>query len=134
MKSFYAIVTPLIAIPLFSLVEIAYGQATTPIAPATPPTNAFSNFNVQSPLKSTITDVPSLILAILNLLITISIPIIVIAIVYAGFTYVTSQGNPEKIKTATRMLTYAIIGAVLIIGALVITQIIGTTVQSFRTP
>ncbi len=128
MKYFFTTLTAFVTLPLLSLVNMAYGQTYTP------PTNAFSNFKVDSPLKGSITDVPSLILVILNMLITISIPIIVIAIVYAGFSYVTSQGNPEKIKTATRTLTYAVIGAILIIGALVITDIIGGTVQSFSQP
>jgi len=133
MKFFCKILTIFITLPLFTAVGTVSGQA-TPMNPASSPTNAFSNFSVTSPLKTSITDVPGLILAILNMLITISVPIIVIAIVYSGFSYVTSQGNPEKIKTATRTLTYAVIGAILIIGALVITDIIGSTVQSFSTP
>ncbi len=104
------------------------------MAPDPGTSNPFSNFSVTSPLAGTITDIPSLITTILTVLITISVPIIVIAIVYAGFTYVTSQGNPEKIKTATRTLTYAVIGAVLILGAFVITDIIKDTVQSFSRP
>jgi hypothetical protein len=71
--------------------------------------------------------------AILNVLLVIAVPIIVFFIIFAGFTYVTAQGNPEKIKTATRSLTYAIIGAVLILGGVAISEIIASVVSSFQT-
>ncbi len=104
------------------------GLQQTPVTP----NNPFSNFSVDNPLNN-ISDLPSLILAILTVLITISVPIIVIAIVYAGFKYVTARGNANDIRSATQALTYAIIGAVLILGALVISEIIGDTVTSFGT-
>ncbi len=128
MKNRFLKLSAIIAVTSFSIVGTVFAQQ---MQPAPSYDNAFSDFNVDSPLAGNITGLPGLINAILTVLITISIPIIVIAIVYAGFTYVTSQGNPEKIKTASRTLTYAVIGAVLIIGALVITEIIGDTITSF---
>ncbi len=128
MKNRFLKSSAIIAVTSFSIVGTVFAQQ---MQPAPSYDNAFSDFNVDSPLAGNITGLPGLINAILTVLITISIPIIVIAIVYAGFTYVTSQGNPEKIKTASRTLTYAVIGAVLIIGALVITEIIGDTITSF---
>ncbi len=128
MKNRFLKSSAIIAVTSFSIIETVFAQQ---MQPAPSYDNAFSDFNVDSPLAGNITGLPGLINAILTVLITISIPIIVIAIVYAGFTYVTSQGNPEKIKTASRTLTYAVIGAVLIIGALVITEVIGDTITSF---
>lgn len=69
--------------------------------------------------------------SILSIFITIATPIIVLAIIYAGFLYVSAKGNAEQIKKATTALTYAVIGGVLIIGAVAIGQIIKTTVDSF---
>lgn len=88
------------------------------------------DLNVTSPLDG-INSFPQLITTILTVLIAIAVPIIVIAIIYAGFTYVTAQGNASKVQTATKMLTYAVIGAVLILGALTITRIIADTVTTF---
>jgi hypothetical protein len=90
-------------------------------------------YSLESPLKSNINSVESLLTTILNVLLVIAVPIIVFFIIFAGFTYVTAQGNPEKIKTATRSLTYAIIGAVLILGGVAISEIIASVVESFRT-
>jgi len=73
-----------------------------------------------------------LIVAILRIFITIATPIIVLFIIFAGFKYVTAQGNAQQVQEATRALTYAIIGAVLIIGAVAISEIIANTVGAFR--
>ena len=72
-----------------------------------------------------------LIVAILRIFITIAVPIIVLFIIYAGFKYVTAQGNAQQVQEATRALTYAIIGAVLIIGAVAISEIIANTIGAF---
>lgn len=88
-------------------------------------------FSLVSPLDPSINSIEALLVAILNILIIISIPIIVFFVIYAGFMYVTAQGNQEKVKTATRSLTYAVIGAVLILGAVALTQIIRNIIASF---
>jgi hypothetical protein len=69
--------------------------------------------------------------ALLNVFIVIATPIVVIFIILAGFKYVTARGNPSDIQEATRALTYAIIGGVLIIGAVAIAEIIKNLVTSF---
>ncbi|MFT5831764.1 MAG: hypothetical protein ACI9SY_000133 [Candidatus Paceibacteria bacterium] len=89
-------------------------------------------YSLESPLRSNITTVESLLTTILNVLLVIAVPIIVFFIIFAGFTYVTAQGNPEKIKTATRSITYAIIGGVLILGGVAISEIIASVVSSFQ--
>lgn len=71
------------------------------------------------------------IVALLNVFIVIATPIVVIFIILAGFKYVTARGNPSDIQEATRALTYAIIGGVLIIGAVAIAEIIKNLVTSF---
>ncbi len=93
----------------------------------------------QAPSGSSITltnylkvgSISELLSAILNILIIIATPIIIFFIIYGGYLYVTSRGNPEQIKTATSALTYAIIGGVLIIGAVAIGEIIKNLVKAF---
>jgi hypothetical protein len=53
----------------------------------------------------------------------------VLAFIYSGFMYVTSQGNPGKIKTASTALLYAAVGTVLLLGSWVFAQVIGNTVN-----
>ncbi len=90
-------------------------------------------YSLQSPLAPGIGSIEALLTTILNVLLVLAVPIIIFFIIFAGFTYVTAQGNPEKIKTATRSLTYAIIGAVLILGGVALSEIIAGVVNSFRT-
>jgi hypothetical protein len=78
-----------------------------------------------------VNSIEELLLAILNVLIVIATPIIILFIIYGGFLYVTAQGNPEQIKTATRTLTYAIIGGILIIGATAAAAIIKNMIAAF---
>ena len=90
------------------------------------------SYTLDSPLDDRIGSIESLLTTILNALLVIAVPIIVFFIIFAGFKYVTARGNPEEIKTATRMLTYAIIGGVLILGGVAIAEIIKGIVESFR--
>ncbi len=69
---------------------------------------------------------------ILDIVITFAVPIVIFFIVYAGFLYVTAQGDPERIKRATGAFTWAVIGGVLILGANVLVDVIQGTVDSFE--
>ena len=62
----------------------------------------------------------------------IIVPFIVVFIIYAGFMYVTARGNSENIKQATQALIYAVIGAVIILGAEIIGGIIANTANEFN--
>ncbi len=78
--------------------------------------------------------VQGLLVAILNVIIVIAVPIIVLFIIYAGFLYVTARGNAVQVQQATRALTYAVIGGVIVIGAVAISQIIANVANSFAAP
>ncbi len=69
--------------------------------------------------------------AIISVVIILATPIIVFFVIYAGFLYVTARGNPDQITQANRALTYAIIGAVIILGAFAIATIVKNLVGSF---
>jgi len=91
--------------------------------------NAAFAYNVNSLIEPT--TIEGFLLSILNAFILIAIPIIVLSIIYAGFLYVTAKGNSEQVKQATTALTYSIIGGVIIIGAVAISQIVKNVVDSF---
>lgn len=54
----------------------------------------------------------------------------VLAIIYAGFLFVTAQGDETKIETAKKVLLYTAIGIAILLGARVISSVITTTVTN----
>lgn len=71
-----------------------------------------------------------LVVGILEIIIVLAIPIIVLFIIYAGFLYVTARGNSQQVEQATRAFTYAVIGAILVIGAVAIAGILQGVVSA----
>jgi amino acid transporter len=47
--------------------------------------------------------------------------ILVVLVIYAGFLWMTAQGNEEKVKKAKQIITQAVIGIILIFAAYAIT-------------
>jgi hypothetical protein len=91
---------------------------------------AVESVSLVNPLLS-INSIEGLLVAILNIVIILMIPIIVFFIILAGFKYVTARGNATTVEEATRALTYAILGGILILGAVTISGIIKNVVLSF---
>jgi len=58
----------------------------------------------------------------------------VLMIMYAGYLYVTAQGDPGKITKAHDALKWAVIGAAILLGAWVISTAISTTIDQLRKP
>lgn len=82
-----------------------------------------------NPLK--VQSIDALLVAILNIIMVLMVPVIVFFIIYSGFKYVMAQGNASQVEEATKSLTYAIIGGVLILAALAISEIIKNVVAAF---
>lgn len=72
-----------------------------------------------------------LLLKIIDVLLTFALPLIVFYIMYAGFLYVTAQGDTGQIGKAHTALQYAVIGGVLILGAKLIINVIQGTIRAF---
>lgn len=66
--------------------------------------------------------------ALYSLLLSISGAIAVVLFIMAGYKYMTSQGEPEKIKEAQGEITSAIIGLLFLIFSMVILQVIGVDI------
>ena len=92
-------------------------------------TPSIDSVQIKNPLK--VNSIEELLVAILNVVIVLAIPVIVFFIISSGFMYATARGNPQQIEQASRSLTYAIIGGVLIIGAVAIAEIVKNLVTSF---
>jgi hypothetical protein len=111
---------------IFSILAVVFpGIALADAAPSV------QTIAIENPLKDSISSLPALITAILNIFKILMIPVIVFFIILSGFKYVTAQGNPGQIEEATTSLTYAVIGGVLVLAAVAIAEIIKNTVASF---
>jgi len=80
------------------------------------PQSTSTDLNITNPLGET-SDITTLVENILNFLIILAIPITAILVVYAGYLYITSAGNEEKVKIAQKALIWAIIGFAIVLIA-----------------
>ena len=102
----------------------AFGLLSPAIAFAacTPGQNTFCNI-------LSFPDLQTFVVKMLQVFVTISLPIIGFFIVFVGFKFVAAQGNESKLKTAKENFMYVIIGAALILGAWVLATLIGSTIS-----
>lgn len=84
-----------------------------------------------NPLGTTKT-LPELVEGLLRIVLTIGIPIVALAIIYAGFQFVAAQGNPTKLQEARRTLLYVLIGAAILLAAYVIAEAMVGTINAIR--
>ncbi len=84
--------------------------------------NPFKTNNIQDLISSIVNDI----------LIPIGGVIAVMMIIYAGFLFVTARGNDTKITEAKKALLWAVIGTAILLGAWVISQAIGTTIDQLK--
>ena len=121
--TFTLVIGACLCIPLLA------GAAVSNPAPNPNPSTITNQYKLNNPIK--VDSIQELLNLILKLVIIIATPIVVLFIVFAGFKYVTARGNAGQVEEATKALTYAIIGGVLIIGAVAISEIIKNLVNSF---
>lgn len=91
--------------------------------------------NLKNPLDgSGVNNVTDFIKRLVDIILTIAIPVIAIFLIYSGFLFVTARGNGEKLTHAKLNLLYAVIGAALILGAWVLAEALGSTVNELQKP
>jgi len=66
--------------------------------------------------------------AIIDAIVQLGAIILVLAIIYVGFKFVTAQGNEEKIREARGALVWTVIGGLILLGAEAISIVIQQTV------
>lgn len=66
--------------------------------------------------------------SILDIVVTIGIPIVALAIIYSGFLFVKARGDAKELGTAKETFLYTIIGAAIVLGSWVLAQAICSTV------
>ncbi|NCS99484.1 hypothetical protein GW765_00725 [Candidatus Parcubacteria bacterium] len=126
----------LFLVKFFNLVNPLIAHATTTNTGTGGVTNpGSSNMNIEiaftNPLgNGSITSINSLIAAILDVVITLGIPVVVLAVIYSGFLFVTALGDKEKIKTARSTFLWTLVGGMIVLGAWVIAQALQTTINN----
>ncbi|MCX6751655.1 MAG: TrbC/VirB2 family protein [Candidatus Nomurabacteria bacterium] len=106
----------ILAVFMLCLPILSFAQTTTPVT-------------IKNPIPS-VTSVGGLIETILKGVIKIGMPVLVLAIIYCGFLFVSAQGKPESIKKAKDALLYTLIGAAILLGSWAIAQLIADTVKA----
>lgn len=59
--------------------------------------------------------------------------VLILALVYVGFLFVTSRGNEEKIRDARRYFFWIVIGGLLVLGAKGLSEVIKSTATTLGT-
>lgn len=92
-------------------------------------TNPSGSVTLINPLKAG-TSIESFLNSILDFVIRIGSIIVILMTVFVGYKFVVAQGKPDKIEEAKKMLLWTIVGALVLIGAKVISSGILATVQA----
>jgi len=85
----------------------------------------------QNPLSG-VNSLSDLFYKIVDFIIGLSYVVIAAFYLIAGFKFVKAQGNPEELSSAKRAFLNTTIGAIIIIGINVITQVIQSTIKSLQ--
>ncbi len=75
-----------------------------------------------------------LVALITNVVMPIAAIVVVMWIIWAGFSYVTAQGNPTKVAQAHQRLLWSLIGAGILLSAAGIAEVVKTTITSLLKP
>jgi hypothetical protein len=95
------------------------------------PTGAVGNpgtVRLVNPLKSE--SLTGFLLNIIDVLLTFAIPIIVLFIMYGGLKLVTARGDTGQIEEGKKVITWAVIGGVIVLASKLIIQVIQGTVSA----
>jgi hypothetical protein len=104
-----------------------------PSEPPPPPPCAVEITNqgctrINSAIGGISTEEGAFIKRIFSVLLSISGGIALLIIVLSGYKFLTSQGNPEKVKEAQERITSAIVGLIFLIFSIVVLEVIGVDI------
>ena len=75
-------------------------------------------------------DLTTFLRKLLEIVAQIGFPIIVLYIVYIGFLFISAEGNPEKLAKVRSYFFWAIVGALIVLGAEALSLAIQATVDN----
>ncbi len=112
----------------FALPAISVFAADGNALPTSPDGTSCANGTLCNPLQSA--TIQDLLGKVLDAVIAIGTVVVTIMLVYCGFLFVVAQGNEEKVRDARSALVWTVIGALILLGAKVISTIISATVAT----
>ena len=111
--------------------EECYGNTSIPILPKWykyVPHNFDGSTNSCEIMAEFPKSIPAILLAVFEILLRISGILAVVFIVYGGFQYLTSTGEPDKAKAARTTIMNALIGMMIAMFATVIVNLVGNNI------
>jgi hypothetical protein len=110
------------SVPVFTYAQTSGG----------PPKNTGVNSGkLQNPLSAQgVNTIEDLIPKILEIVVQIGVVVCTFFIIFAGFMYVTAAGDETKIKKAHSIFLYSVIGTIVLLGAQIISSVLGNTVKN----
>lgn len=97
------------------------------------PLKLFAQGAYPNPLSdTTIKTIPDLMIALVDLVFIVVMPIVVIFIIYAGLQFVTAGDNDAKLARAKLNITWALIGAAVLLGAKVLSNVVQKTILDLQ--
>jgi nitrate reductase gamma subunit len=81
---------------------------------------------VNNPLSSP--DIMGFLESVLGTVTYMLYPILGLAIIYAGFMFISARGNREKLKTASKNITFVLIGVAVVLGSYTIAKVFYDTI------
>lgn len=82
-----------------------------------------------NPLKN-ITSLSDLLDAVLKAILEIGTIVLILALIWVGFSFVRAQGNPKALAQARSALVWTIIGGAILLGAEALSAVIQSTVSN----
>ena len=114
--TFLAFAIPAVLVPSFAVAALCTGAG-----------SGAGAGGLSNPICTT--SISEFLANMLKLVAQIAFPVVVLFMVYVGFLFVSSQGNPEKIKEARNYFFWAVVGALLVLGAEALSLAIKATVD-----
>ena len=95
------------------------------------PYAAFAQPRLNQPAPGVGVTLNDYILWLIEIVQAVGTPLLVVAIIYTGFKFVSAQGNEEELSKAKVMILWTLVGAAVIISAQVIAGYIQDTAATF---
>ncbi len=84
----------------------------------------------ENPLGCGLDTIPEFIYAVLMIVVKVGIPIATIFIIWAGYLFLTAQGDETKLKKAKHAFVWACVGTAVLLGAWLLATAINATIQN----
>lgn len=82
-----------------------------------------------SPSLNSISDVWLIVAAVIEILLRVIILLAIAYVIYGGITYTTSQGSPESITKARRIIQNGVIGLIIAFSSSVVVNFIASSIK-----